>query len=89
MLEAEVLKTEEKNSSFYIYLKNVTCKSEAKTFKYHVIILTAKKEAKLKEGALDENRAEDAIKDLWPGNRILAEASCAGFLKARNKGNYD
>lgn len=97
MLEAEVLKTEEKNSSFYIYLKNVTCKSEAKTFKYHAIILTAKKEAKLKEGALGKKKADDAagsfnsltIEDLLPGNRIYADASREGFSSARNQGNYD
>ena len=91
MLQAEVIKTEEKSSSYYLYLGNVSCNAESKVLRYRYVVLTAEKETEL-TSFFKENSAKDEklqVKDLKPGNRISAEASCVGFLKARNKGNYD
>ena len=92
LLQAELLKTEEKSSSYYLYLRKVRCTGKTESAGYRSIVLTVKKGTVVKL-ALDEERNIDEaplqIEDLRPGNRLSAEASCEGFMSARNRGNYD
>ena len=92
LLQAELLKVEEKNSSYYLYLRKIRCTGTTESIGYRLVLLSVKKGTVVKS-ALDEERNTDEgllqIEDLRPGNRLSAETSCEGFLSARNRGNYD
>ena len=92
LLQAELLKTEEKNSSYYLYLRKIRCIGKTDSAGYRYVLLTVKKGTVVNR-PLDEGRETSAailqIEDLRPGNRLSAEASCEGFQSARNRGNFD
>ncbi len=75
-LSGTLLKTEEKSSSFYLYLKNASCFLDEGRVRVGNVLLLVPKEG-------------SNIGELLPGNVIRADVLCEEFRVARNEGNYD